>query len=273
MYFEDIAQQLRDLLKPADVGATKVTTKAQDGAMDIEVDVNSANHTLAGSVGRRIDLIDGVTLTAKGTHAAELSADVETKDFLTNGLELKLSGLSKEGVANANAEAKFAIDAVAVTVESALSGGSDITASACLAVDDATTVGTQATVQVSSGGLVDWTIGAQRKDGPTTLSAAIANSGNSVECGVVSELDAKTTAGMRATLAMGGERNSLSFALAMSKKLSSGDVMRVVHNSHGDTDVTYSTSLCDGATATGCIRLANKGHHYKTGICVSMGDK
>ena len=130
MYFEDIAQQLRDLMKPADVGATKVTTKAQDGAMDIEVDVNSANHTLAGSVGRRIDLIDGVTLTAKGTHAAELSADVETKDFLTNGLELKLSGLSKEGVANANAEAKFAIDAVAVSVESALSGGSDITASA-----------------------------------------------------------------------------------------------------------------------------------------------
>jgi hypothetical protein len=103
------------------------------------------------------------------------------------------------------------------------------------------------------------------------LSAALSDGGNTVDLGVTSELDAKTTAGLEAKLAMGGERNSLSYALGVSKTLQSGDTMRVVHSNHGDTDVTYTTTLCEGATATGCLRMASKGHHYKTGFSVAMG--
>jgi hypothetical protein len=212
-----------------------------------------------------------VTLTAKATPGGDVRADVSASDLFATGLDFSVSGLSKDALANASAEAKFAIDAVGVTVESALSGGSDITATACVEIDTATALGAKATVSPATGGLSDWTLAAQRKDGPTTLSAVVTDGGNAITCGVASELDAKTTAGMQAKLQMGGERNALSFALGVAKSLSSGDIMRVVHSSGGDTDVTYTTSLCDGATATGCVRLAAKGHHYKTGIVVAMG--
>jgi hypothetical protein len=186
------------------------------------------------------------------------------------GLDVAVENLARD-TSNATIGAKIALDSVGVTANSALSGGSDIDASACFAIDDNTAVGAKATVSPSSGGLGDWTLAFQRRDGPTTLVAALTDGGDTITVGVASELDANTTAGMQAQLQTAGETNSLNYALGISKKLQSGDMMRIVHTNHGDTDVTYTTSLCEGATATGCMRLMSKGHHFKTGFSIAMG--
>ena len=237
---------------------------------DVTVDVNGAARAIAVDAKQTFELpIDGVKLVAKANHHGDLSADVVASGLALSGLDVAVEGLARD-TANATIGAKLAIDSVGITADSALAGG-DIVASACYAFDDNTALGAKATVSPSSGGLADWALVAQRRDGPTTLSAALSDGGNTVALGVTSELDAKTTAGLEAKLAMGGERNSLSYALGVSKTLQSGDTMRVVHSNHGDTDVTYTTTLCEGATATGCLRMASKGHHYKTGFSVAMG--
>tara|TARA_B110000008_G_C16965324_1_gene561744 strand:+ start:1 stop:909 length:909 start_codon:yes stop_codon:yes gene_type:complete len=273
-YFEALGEALRDLLEPAAVGATKVTTKGPKNSAladaDVTVDVNGAARAIAVDAKQTFELpIDGVKLVAKANHHGDLSADVVASGLALSGLDVAVEGLARD-TANATIGAKLAIDSVGITADSALAGG-DIVASACYAFDDNTALGAKATVSPSSGGLADWTLAAQRRDGPTTLSAALSDGGNTVALGVTSELDAKTTAGLEAKLAMGGERNSLSYALGVSKTLQSGDTMRVVHSNHGDTDVTYTTTLCEGAIATGCLRMASKGHHYKTGFSVAMG--
>ena len=276
MFFDDIGKTLADLLEPAAVGQTKITTSVPKGkgaleGLEIEVDVNKQAHAIAVDLKHALDMpMDGVRVIARGNHHGDLSADVEANGALLEGLDVAVENLARD-TSNATIGAKFALDSVGVTANSALSGGSDIDASACFAFDDNTAVGAKATVSPSSGGLGDWTLALQRRDGPTTLVTALTDGGDTITVGVASELDGNTTAGMQAQLQTGGETNSLNYALGISKKLQSGDMIRIVHTNHGDTDVTYTTSLCEGATATGCMRLMSKGHHFKTGFSIAMG--
>ena len=185
-YFEALGEALRDLLEPAAVGATKVTTKGPKNSAladaDVTVDVNGAARAIAVDAKQTFELpIDGVKLVAKANHHGDLSADVVASGLALSGLDVAVEGLARD-TANATIGAKLAIDSVGITADSALAGG-DIVASACYAFDDNTALGAKATVSPSSGGLADWTLAAQRRDGPTTLSAALSDGGNTVALG------------------------------------------------------------------------------------------
>ena len=80
-YFEALGEALRDLLEPAAVGATKVTTKGPKNSAladaDVTVDVNGAARAIAVDAKQTFELpIDGVKLVAKANHHGDLSADV-----------------------------------------------------------------------------------------------------------------------------------------------------------------------------------------------------
>lgn len=273
VFFDDLGDALAKLIAPAEVGTTKITSKGPkdsplDGA-DVTIDLDGGAKTLALDAARSFDLpIDGMKVTAKANHAGDVSADVEANGVV-KGLDVAIEKLARDA-SNATVGAKYALDAIGITANGALGGG-DIAASAAFAIDDDTAVGAKATVSPTTGGLAEWSLAAQRRDGPTTLSATVTDGGNTLTIGVVSDLDAKTKAGMETRLRTGGDKASLSYSLAVAKTLQSGNTMRVVYSSAGDYDVTYTTTLCEGATATGCLRLASKGHHYKTGFSVALG--
>lgn len=268
MFFDDIAKSLSELLKPVDVGTTTIDAAAKGAAPKLHVDVNAGASVIAIDASKTIEITDGVSVEACGTPAGDLSANVEANG-LVSGFDLKLTGVTADA-SSASVGAKFSMDSLGVTADGALKAGSDVTATACYAVDDNLSVGASAVVSSASGGVSAWSIAAQRVDGPTTLSTSVTDGGNTLAVGVNSELDANTSAGLRATLNM-GERNTLGFALAVSKKLSSGDVARVVYANSGDTDIAYNTTLCKGADVTACLRLA-KNNSYKTGFQVSLNN-
>jgi len=273
VFFDDLGDALAKLVAPADVGATKITSKGPtnsplEGA-DVTIDLDATGKTLALDGSRAFDLpIEGMKITAKANHVGDVSADVEASGVV-KGLDVAIENLARDA-ANATVGAKYALDAIGITASGALGGG-NIEASAAYAIDDDTVVGAKATVSPATGGVAEWSLAAQRRDGPTTLSATVTDGGNTLTLGVVSDLDAKTKAGIETRLRTGGDTASLSYALAVAKTLQSGNTMRVVYSNAGDYDVTYTTTLCEGATATGCLRLASKGHHYKTGFSIALG--
>ena len=274
MFFEDLTRDLASVLEPAAVAVTTIAaTGRKDSALagvDVAIDVDERAKALDVRVGRTFELpVDGVTITAKTNQRGDVSADVEARGTIA-GLDVVAEKLTKE-MNDATFGAKYALDAIGITADGSIGGGDAIEASAAFAIDDDTAVGAKATVTPSSGAVTEWSLAAHRRDGPTTLSAAVTDGGNTISVGWVSELDANTKAGMETKLQTGGDSAKLSYSLGVAKKLQSGDTMRVVYTSHGDTDVTYTTELCEGATATACLRLASKGHHYKTGFALSMG--
>jgi len=269
MFFDDIGKVVREIVTPAKVGATSIASAAPTRiAPSIECDVNASTQTIAMTMKETIEVAKGVTIEvrASGLTMDAVAANVEANGVV-KGLDVSVSDVAADASA-ATVAAKYANDIVGVAASSSLKAGADVTASACFAIDGNTAVGASAVVSSASGGVTEWSLAAQRVEGPTTLSTSVTDCGNTLNVGVSSELDGNTSAGLRATLKM-GERSALGFALAVSKKLSSGDVARVVYSNNGDTDVTYNSTLCKGADVTACLRMA-KNCTYKTGFQISL---
>ena len=99
-YFEALGEALRDLLEPAAVGATKVTTKGPKNSAladaDVTVDVNGAARAIAVDAKQTFELpIDGVKLVAKANHHGDLSADVVASGLALSGLDVAVEGLAR----------------------------------------------------------------------------------------------------------------------------------------------------------------------------------
>ena len=91
MFFDDIGKTLADLLEPAAVGQTKITTSVPKGkgaleGLEIEVDVNKQAHAIAVDLKHALDMpMDGVRVIARGIIAAE-SAEIDRERRAFGGI-------------------------------------------------------------------------------------------------------------------------------------------------------------------------------------------